>query len=174
MKAAMRLAATSLLLISPAAFGQVYKCTVNGGTVYSQTPCGSDAVPVKVHAAPKVRTDTTAPRAAASGSVDVSDAAIAERICLQNSEGPIYRASNSRVSQYESQIGTLNRQISLANNNLAGATYESGLRTQIAAIQQSIASERASADTLAANARQSCMSRRTQQEAEIRERAALR
>jgi len=108
-------------------------------------------------------------RAAVYQTTDLSDAGIAERNCLASEQSRIYRPVNERGQQTARQIAYLNRQLLAINNNLAGATYASGLRTQIASLQQAQAADQMSADSQMTAARQRCGDARIERERIIRE-----
>lgn len=152
------------------AAAQVYKCKgANGEAVYSQQACGSQAEEMKVRSSkvPTANAGEAATRAAVYRSTDLSDAAIAERNCLSSANSSIYQPVNSRISGYQRQIGELNAAAARARNNLAGATYEAGIRTQLAGLQQTIASERQAADASMNLARQRCADDRRERQAAI-------
>ncbi|PJK00812.1 DUF4124 domain-containing protein [Lysobacteraceae bacterium NML91-0213] len=161
-----------LLLVSATAQGQIYRCKGAGGaTTYSDKPCGADAE-LREYRAPRAPEASGEPDSnvrAILQSNEMSSIAIAERRCLGNAESDIYRPVNSRVAGYQREIQQLERQLSGANNNLAGATYGSGIRNQIAALHQSISTERAAADTQMAAARQNCSQQRRDAESRTRE-----
>ncbi|HGM5444773.1 TPA: hypothetical protein ACKP0F_001536 [Stenotrophomonas maltophilia] len=56
-----------------------------------------------------------------------------------------------------------------SSNNLAGATRDSGIRAQIASLQQSLSAERMAADTQMASAREQCASTRRERERSVRD-----
>jgi predicted nucleic acid-binding Zn-ribbon protein len=84
---------------------------------------------------------------------ELADAGIAERNCVQGERSRIYGPLESRSQQIGRQIAELNRQLAASSNNLAGATRDSGIRAQIASLQQSLSAERMAADTQMASAR---------------------
>lgn len=158
------------LLMAQGAAAQVFKCKGgNGETVYSQHPCGPQAQEMKVRAAkaPSVSAAEVANRDAVYRSTDLSDAAIAERNCLASSRASIYPSAESRIAGYQRQIAGLNASAERANNNLAGATLDAGIRAQISGLQQSITSEHQVADTAMNAARQRCADQRREREAVI-------
>ena len=155
------------MALSPTvAEGQVYRCKGPSGTVYSQQPCSADAAPVAVRgtrAATPVEGGGDA-RDAIARSTAMSDAGIRERSCLSAASDRIYGPSNDRVADYQRQISGLNSQLSRTNNNLAGATAASGIREQIAGLNQAIATERVSADSQMGSARAQCAADRREAE----------
>lgn len=151
--------AAMMLLPCAAATAQVYKCKgSNGETVYAQNPCANDSKPHDVRSgkAATVTPGEAANRQTVFKSTDISDAGIAERNCLNAARSRIYGPSEQRIAGYERQMQALNREAALARNNLAGATYQAGIRSQVAGLQQSATSERVSADSQMTSASQQC------------------
>lgn len=164
-------AGTLLAAASGSANAQIYKCKrADGSTEYAQQPCGADAQEVRVRTAPAASNEGagSSNQQAIQQSTALSSAAIAERNCVIRAEGDILGPTNRRIAGYQSQIDGLNQQLATANNNLAGATWSAGIRGQIAGLQQSVASERTSADGQLTTARQGCASTRRDREAEIK------
>lgn len=162
--------ALAAMAFSQKTSAQVYKCKgTSGETVYSQRACDGQAEEMKVRSskAPSATAGETATRAAVYRSTDLSDAAIAERNCLSSASSSIYQPVNSRIGGYQRQIAELNAAASRARNNLAGATYEAGIRTQLAGLQQTIASERQAADASMNQAGQRCADDRRERQAAI-------
>lgn len=163
--------ASGALAAAPSAQAQVYKCTgAKGETVYAQQPCGAGAKELTVRAS---RAATRTPGEAATQSAvfrstDLSDAAIAERNCMNaarsNIQGPIDR----RIEAYQRQLAALNQHLGRTDEDaLAAATREAGVRAQIASLEQSISAERRSADSTLASAQQRCAEQRRDREASI-------
>ena len=153
------------LAFSGAASAQVYKCQSSAGTVYSQQPCGANATEVRTRESRQPPASSNLPpvvdhRAAIQRSTAISSAGIRERNCLNAREADIYGPVRVRENASRQQISSLNASLSRANNNLAGATYASGIRGQIAALEQTIATDRAAAGAFMAQARQSCSEER--------------
>jgi len=160
------------LLFSPWASAQVFKCKgANGETVYSQDPCSAGAAPMKLRSnrASTESAGEAANRAAVYQTTELADAGIAERNCLSSEQSRIYGPVNARGQDASRQIASLNRQLAGARNNLAGATYASGLRAQIASLQQTQAADRLSADSQMAEARRRCGDARSERERATRE-----
>jgi hypothetical protein len=147
----------------------VYKCKdKNGAPIFSQQPCASD--PAKVETL-EVKGIGKADPEAARAQKDSEDASFVsrsidrkERECVENRVRPIQSSSNARVSGYQQRIDGLQIQTTRAKNNLAGATWESGIRSEIAALQTSISTERASADRLVSDAVAACAEERKRSE----------
>ncbi len=158
------------LALSQAVVAQVYKCKGPGGeTVYSQQPCSpqAEAVNVRTNKAASTTAGEAENRKAVFRSTDLSDAAIAERNCLASARSSIYPQLDSRLSEYQRQMARLNADAALARNNLAGATYQAGIRSQYAGLQQTIVSERQAADASMSRERQRCADERRERQAAI-------
>lgn len=149
-----------------------YRCTGPDGTpIFSQNPCADDAeeIQIKVVAPPQGELDAAGERArdlAARVTLENDEAA-----CVRRAEDRAYRPLNSRVSQLQRRIADLEAQIARRANNLAGATWEAGMREEIASLHQAIATERSTASGLAASYRAQCAEDRRRREDEARARA---
>ncbi|MEG2805043.1 DUF4124 domain-containing protein [Stenotrophomonas sp.] len=170
---AMRLALALACLggaLAGQAHAQVYKCTgKNGETVYAQNPCGAGAKEVQLGStrAATRSSSEVATRQAVFRSTDLSDAAIAERNCTASARSNIYGPVDGRIAGYQRQVDALNQQLSAPRENLANATYDSGIRAQVASLQQSISAERQTAETSLNSSRQRCADQRREREAAI-------
>lgn len=164
--------AMMLLGCAPLASAQVYKCKgASGETVYSQNPCAAGAEPMKLRSS-RSSTETAGEasnRAAVYQNTELADAGIAERNCVQGERSRIYGPLESRSQQVGRQVAELNRQLAAAGTSLAGATQDSGIRAQIASLQQSLSAERVAADTQMSNAREQCASVRRERERTVRD-----
>ncbi|WP_369038536.1 DUF4124 domain-containing protein [Stenotrophomonas maltophilia] len=164
--------ALALLLATPLASAQVYKCKgASGETTYSQNPCGSEAVPMKLRSnrAASETAGEAANRSAVYRTAELNDAGFAERNCLQREQSRIYGPLESRSQAVNRQVADLNRQLAGANSTLAGATAESGIRAQISSLQQALSSERISADSQMTAARDRCSTARRERENAVRD-----
>lgn len=161
----------------------VYKCTVNGTTTYSQQPCAKDSRAMKqttydssapIHSSGSAMSagSTEDQRAALSKGVAMSQAGIDESSCIIAAENSIYGPSNNRIAELRSRRAGLEAKAATANNNLAGATYESGLRSEMGSIDTAISTEQASAAAQASAARAQCADQRKRQEDAINKPAA--
>lgn len=113
----------------------VYKCVdAKGGIAFSQTPCPAAAKQQEVDTSAALRTQV-------SSSDDAR--AIADSVSLSNIEVWCEGRKTASARAYDRQLADVDRQIAgvrrekdISMNNLAGATRDSGLDTQIAALQQ--------------------------------------
>ncbi len=160
------------LACAPWASAEVFKYKGRSGeTVYSQAPCSADAAPMKLRSnrAATESSGEAANRAAVYQTTELADAGIAERNCLSSEQSRIYGPVNARGQDVSRQIAALNRELATARNNLAGATYASGIRSQIASLQQAQTADRISADSQMAEARKRCGDARAERERATRE-----
>lgn len=147
--------AIALTLAANAVFAsQVYKCKdVNGTVVFSQRPCADDPAQVEtVDTSRSLKTGT-------GGSVEEQSefAAMNEirRKCAARLDGISGRYAAQRAS-IARQIAALEASIERTNNNLAGATAESGLRQQIGSLSVERGSLAAAEASEMQSARQQC------------------
>ncbi|MDD3610100.1 MAG: DUF4124 domain-containing protein [Halothiobacillaceae bacterium] len=130
--------AAALLLTASAPAHAVYKCVVNGKTVFSQTPCAEDAEQIELKV---VRpTDEQIAQQAQIGqrydkmstgyALDRQIQTLEQKIGARRAELDRLRATRDR------QLSALRRMKDHANNNLAGATWEGSLSDEMQAINQ--------------------------------------
>lgn len=135
MKGAITAAAiAALLATAPAA--AVYKCQVNGETVFSQTPCAANAeeVQLKVH-----RPSDDEAKAAEQRATWLKEENAAMRAERKSREAGIEIAKLEREievyhEQMDKELAALREQKASANNNLAGATLEQSIATEMQAV----------------------------------------
>jgi hypothetical protein len=158
-----------LVSASPwAAPPSVFKCAgPNGSVVFSQTPCGKDARQV----------DTSrALRAGTSPNVQgVSDYAALGRIdsdCRLESE-QMARWYAAEIASVDSEIARVKASMRYSSNNLAGATRDNGLQTQLASLTERISAVQAMERSDTADLRQRCDERRAAERNAQAERDAL-
>ncbi|HYQ24238.1 DUF4124 domain-containing protein [Stenotrophomonas sp.] len=171
-----------LLVLAPLASAQVYKCKgASGETVYSQDPCGAGSEPVKLRSnrAASESAGEASNRAAVYRTTGMSDAAIAERNCLQSEQSRIHAPLESRTQAVNRQVAELERQLAVTRsappaegNDVSRATLESGMRAQISSLQQSLSAERVAADAQMSTARDRCATARRQQEDQVNQQYA--
>lgn len=165
-----------LLFVASPAIGQtVFKCTdAKGATVYSQKPCSADPkavqeVRVRTHQ-PTVDPQSQRYLEEMNTVAEKAEIPRAESYCLQAANDRIYPGMRRRVAQIDRDIAQLEYKLSLANNNLAGATYATGIRQQIATLQGNRTTEFSNAETLMGNARTQCGAQRAAAERAFQER----
>lgn len=157
-----RLLFAALLLPAAAPAQTVYKCTINGQTAYQQQPCADDANATTLQF--KQRKEETAGTDAylrLSRNVKLNDINRTGDECVAEANRRIWYQANRRIARLDQQINRLRLNILRANNNAAGASWEAGMRSEIAGLEQAIATERTSADALVMEAEQRCNDRVT-------------
>ncbi len=120
-----------VLMCPPALAGtEIYKCTVNGKTNYTDQPCDGGQK-MEIH-------DTGS---SGSGMVDAGMVNVADDLERDRLRSKINRNIQEREErigalrvQMEREISAIQRTKARANNNLAGATWEQSLSTQQEAI----------------------------------------
>lgn len=171
----MKRSSAILVLVALAGCGpaaaQVYKCPgPDGKPQYTDKPCGDDPAKnaVKLHVPPPP-TDGAYERNAnyLSDSTSRRNLQLREDACLSAEMDRINRSSATRIRELQARIAILERRSAAANNNLAGATYESGLREELAGLHGAISTERSSAAQQETAARDRCRAERERKEAEL-------
>lgn len=89
----------------------------------------------------------------------ITSAARQEQNCLGQIDA-VWTSANRRIKDSETRIAALDRRAAQARNNLAGATWEAGMREEIAGLHQAIATERATATAQASDIRRQCTDQR--------------
>ncbi len=129
---------TLAVLITTTAHAQIYRCEINGETIYSQQPCATDAetVELRYH-----RVDPQSAAAAASSAADLkasNDAMTRERRIREigNEIGRLESRNRRLLQSRDREIGQLRARQRTANNNLAGATYRQSIAEEMSAVNQ--------------------------------------
>ena len=142
-------ALTSLALVSPVAHA-VYKCQVDGVTTYQAQPCSGASKPeqqMNIRAgSPAVTQVSGKPEVQSAAQKSASSSAGAEKLAVEqmarerqireaNYEiGNLERRIANRSEQLTREMDALRAQKARANNNLAGATWEQSLSTEMQAV----------------------------------------
>jgi hypothetical protein len=167
----MRLAAAASIALAfsaPATATSVYRCVgANGEVAFVSTPCHEGAERVKIRGEPAT-TATDTPKDPASQpqrpSGQVSELEMAERgnirlreqRCMANASDAAWRSTNAAISRHQASIAAAERNLARARNNLAGATWDAGLRSQIASDTSAIAQLEMSAAERESTMQQQC------------------
>jgi hypothetical protein len=129
---------------------KIYACKdAAGNAIFSPDPCGKDAKELHVDAgAPptQVVVDPAAKKASAAAAPadalrDISDS-VADSTCRRDAQNALYYPSDGNLLDLERRKGNIIQQAGYANNNLAGAVWEQGLRKQIGDMEIAIQQER--------------------------------
>lgn len=138
-----RIALSIALVLPSLAYGAVYQCKVNGQTVFSDQPCGDDAREIEVRA----------PARNGSGMVNSGTMEFLEhrdrKAKVERIDRQIEQLQKKKAEVRVRMDGALERyqqQKSMANNNLAGATWEQALANEAEVLRQRYQSEIDSAD----------------------------
>lgn len=148
--------AISLALVAHEATGQsVYKCVdARGTTVFSQRPCADDPARVET-------VDTSRALKTGSGGSVAEQSEFAQMNQVRRRCDERIRAASSRYggqfSRIEREIAGLEARLAAASNNLAGATYESGLRGQMTGLLAERGTLKAAEAQELAGVREQCM-----------------
>jgi hypothetical protein len=173
----MRYALLLLLLLSATVEAQtIFKCAgANGQTVYQQTPCANEAATIEqrtIRERTPTEETTSGPdaRTSMARNVELSRLDTTLNRCLSAARARSYSGADARTAQLEAQKNQLLQDTRRANNNIAGASWEAGLRSQIAGIDSAIATERSAADALFNSERARCQdeARQSREDAERR------
>ena len=142
-------ALTSLALVSPVAHA-VYKCQVNGTTTYQAQPCSGASKPSQQMdirtGSPAVTQGSVKPEVPSGSQKSPSSTAGAEKQAVeQMARDRQIREANYEIENLERRIANRSEQITRemdalraqkarASNNLAGATWEQSLSTEMQAV----------------------------------------
>ena len=149
---AVAVVALAVVGAAPAA-PAIYKCTQGETTVFSPQPCGADAKAVDTSGALRRPSQT-------GDAVEQTAAAVADSNCRRDAYRNTRGLAEDRIVDMERERRGLEVRARRTNNNLAGATLESGICQQIAQIQANISQERTSADAAYRAALADCDHRR--------------
>jgi hypothetical protein len=117
----------------------VYKCTVDGVTKYSQSPCGevdNKVEKYKIETNKKVNGLTTnKERKQHSNNKSTKELQTSTKLYTLNSKIKRYRVNISKYQKkMNKEIQRLKSRTYYANNNLAGATYQAALSNEMIAV----------------------------------------
>ncbi len=134
------LSITLLLILASSANAAVYECNVEGQTIYSDQPCGDDAVEIEVKEVNVLsKNKSQQPEKIAENKKAISgyieNANIERRVKTLRSK--IKGVNKAR----DKKIAALKRKSRRANNNLAGATWLESIAQETQAVIQQADSE---------------------------------
>lgn len=135
MRMHLAIAAVCVFFVGSTSAG-VFRCQVNGETVYSDKPCADDAEEVLVRV---TRPDVDAQAEAAARATSIADhqrAMAAERRQREVRHEIDDLESRIRVAQraMDAELAALRARKATAANNLAGATLEQGIAAEMQAV----------------------------------------
>lgn len=147
MRAIVAAAIVATTALTAPAYAQVYKCKINGSTVFSDKPCEEDAKPITVRPAAGHYTPAAeAPTAAQTQPADPGSATPPARSRLEAVDRRLkQRVIRDEIQRHEAslsamrarrdrELAALRNQKGRALNNLAGATYLESLSSEMQAI----------------------------------------
>lgn len=137
----------SALLVAASAHAQVYKCKIDGKTVFADRPCATDAKPIDVrpasgHSAPALPPLViTTPGATQPINSSSNPQAVVARMeharALREMDHRI-EVEHSRIREEEgrmnAELAALRAKKAQANNNLAGAVWENSISEEMTTV----------------------------------------
>jgi hypothetical protein len=131
--------ALALLATAAHADRKIYSCRdAAGNAVFSPQPCGADSKEVAIDAG-HAGNDT---QPQSSDAINAISDGVADSDCRREAKKNSVYSNDATIQDLERRKKNLADQASYANNNLAGATYESGIRQQIGDLDIAISQER--------------------------------
>ncbi|KRS22817.1 hypothetical protein AAY72_01505 [Alishewanella sp. WH16-1] len=122
----------TLLLSGPV---QVYKCDFNGTVIYSQQPCGDNSEKVEVKAVPKMSGSANANQTAKPAVSEFDQISLNIKKRNLNIEFTRLNARKERLlRERDAELAKLKAKKRRSANNLAGATWEESISTEMAAV----------------------------------------
>lgn len=104
-----------LLTCSSDTFARVYKCTVNGKFVYSQTSCGEEAKEIQIYDKDKFHQDSItnweqskAEALQGKGIENHANKVLANQIAMQNQKNALYEEYQNRRASFVDELNNLN------------------------------------------------------------------
>lgn len=125
------------MLVSASAAAQVYKCTVNGRTVYADSRCSPQAGVVKIMPGPAAPTESEIKAKTVLAENATKANVILKRRTVDAEIARIQSSLDAVNYQKEQSLAHLRAKKQLANNNLAGATWEQSISTEMQAVTAS-------------------------------------
>ncbi|QYK04520.1 DUF4124 domain-containing protein [Shewanella zhangzhouensis] len=121
------------LLVSDAQASDIYRCEIDGKTVFSQEPCAADAKPINVdHVGSVVGKQTTADTVDLGEREGLKDYVKRRKIEREIRELELKREHVGR--ERDKRIKLLQNDRHYARNNLAGATWQQSLAEEMSAV----------------------------------------
>ncbi len=164
------------VIANPSAAQKIYKCITPQATVYSQLPCSSSGDQTELvikQAPPPQRTEAEiANMEAIQRNANVASAAYREQLCRRGASDNAWRPANAAIARHEAQIRTHEAEIARARNNLAGATFQAGIREQISTLNQLITTERGNALARESEGQARCAEQRAETERQAQQKSS--
>ena len=124
------------LIAAPCVQAGIYKCVVDGQTVFSQHPCGDQAVEVKPKVIQPSASEMAEPQAVnASVRAAASGMERSRRMAqIERSIAGLDDSIAAMTAERDQRITDLRFNRNYANNNLAGATWQQSLAMEMEAV----------------------------------------
>ncbi len=122
------------MLISTSAIAQVYKCTLNGKTVYADSPCSPQAGVINIRPGPAEPSESEIKSKAAIAEKTNKADIIVKRRTLDEDIERTQSSLDATNYQKEQGLAQLRAKKQQANNNLAGATWEQSISAEMQAL----------------------------------------
>lgn len=133
------------LLVATTGHAQVYKCRIDGKTVFSDQPCAADAKPIDVRPASGRAGAGPVSAPAQSGAAPINSSSNPQAVVARMEHERALRDIDHRISVEHSRIrdeeGKMNAELAAlrakkaqANNNLAGAVWENSISEEMTAV----------------------------------------
>lgn len=135
------------LLLATSAHAQVYKCKIDGKTVFADQPCAADAKPLDVRPASGHSASTlpplvvTTPGASQPINASSNPQAVVARMeherALRDMDHRIdaeHRRIREEEGRMNAELAALRAKKAQANNNLAGAVWENSISEEMTAV----------------------------------------
>jgi len=139
----------------------VYKCVIEGKTAFSGKPCGGNAEEIKIRASKSSDQSAELSKGAHRSSSQKTKVAFLE-MDVSSNKRKISKSERKIVSLnrgLNAEVSRLRRKKKRASNNLAGATWEESISTEIAAVVEKykvrVATEQARLDSYQAELKSS-------------------
>ncbi len=136
-----------LAFVTSTAFGQVYRCDIDGQVVFSQQPCAEDAELLEERRSSHDagREDTSPPSGArddfSAAQSDSDDGqTFTQRVSLERRIATHQRSIRRLQSERDAQIADIRQRKSQAGNIATAETYTQSLTAQIESVNNSYAS----------------------------------
>ncbi len=138
-------AALAALLVATSAHAQVYKCRVDGKTVFSDQPCAVDAKPIDVRPASGRAAAGPVSAPSQSDAAPINSSSNPQAVVARMEHERALRDIDHRISVEHSRIreqedrmsgelAALRAKKAQANNNLAGAVWENSISEEMSAV----------------------------------------
>lgn len=129
-----KIACIAMLCVVSPTHADVYKCTINGKTSFSDQPCAGQSQKLDVKPA-SGRSDTDSEQALSASKAYTEK--VNKDVQKRQLSDSIYQAQlkvDRLTRERDAKLAELNRQKNQANNNLAGAVYMQSITNEMIAV----------------------------------------